>query len=191
MAVAEDKFRKFQENEKIYNVEVQTEYLVKNIAELEIQLIQLRIEKNQLLKSYGNYNNQVILLTENIKEVEKNIYKLKNDTNYTDTPLASIPEKGLKYFRYLRDIKIYEKVLEFLVPQLENARFEERKTASELQLLDRAAPEDYKSKPKRASIVIVSLFLSLITSVLFFLIKDYLAKNIKHIENIFSLKPLS
>ena len=72
---------------------------------------------------------------------------------------------------------IREKILEFIVPQLEDARLEEQRNITGLQLLDRALPQDYKAKPKRIIVVFVFIFLSIIISVLMILIRDFINHN--------------
>jgi uncharacterized protein involved in exopolysaccharide biosynthesis len=76
-----------------------------------------------------------------------------------------------------RDVKVYNKVLEFLIPQLENARIEEIKTASDIQLIDAAIAEDYKAKPKRIAVIFTITFLFFILFLLIILLHNYYLEN--------------
>lgn len=63
---------------------------------------------------------------------------------------------GFDNLRLLRDVKYYETIYEMLAKQFELAKIDEAKDSAVLQVMDRAIEPDRKSKPKRASIVMVS-----------------------------------
>lgn len=182
--------KRYQEKHQLYDIEVQAEQLIKNISELKLEAISMDVKRKQLQKKYGKNNNEVVTLTQTVDEIKSNIERIKGDTTFVDLPLKQIPQKGMQYVRYLRDLKIYNELLTYLIPQLENAKLEETKKTSDLQLLDIAVPEDYKSKPKRATIVIITLFLTNILLALFFAFKEQKKRHHALLKIIFSDKEL-
>ncbi len=175
---AEKKFTEFQVQNKIFDVEVQFEALIKQITELEIQKMKFEIELKYLEKSMSKADQQVQALKLKVQVLADKINELKYGAHGSDFSLNTIPDKAVKYFNLYRDVEILNKVLEFLVPQLENARIQEGKTAADIQLLDKAVPEDYKAKPKRIAIIFTAVFLSIIISVLIALIyENYIVRD--------------
>jgi uncharacterized protein involved in exopolysaccharide biosynthesis len=67
-----------------------------------------------------------------------------------------LPEKGLEYLRKMRDVQYYQTLFELLAKQYELAKAQEAGEAGPIQVLDRAAPPDKKSKPYRLLIVLLA-----------------------------------
>ncbi len=183
---AEEKMKKFQLNNKVYSLDDQVKLVIQNISELEAQRIQLAIQKEYLESSGAKNTVEYQALINKIIILNKSINSLKTKSEYIDVPLEDLPLKGLEYIRILREIKIREKILEFVVPQLENARMQEFRISSTLQLLDSAVPQDYKSKPKRIVIVFVVTFFAFTFSILFLLIKAFIRNNRRSLTQVFN-----
>ena len=82
--------------------------------------------------------------------------------------MGKAPAAGVEYLRKYRDVKYYETLFELLAKQFEIAKIDESKSATLVQVLDTALPPEKKSKPKRALIVVITIFLSF-TFLLFFI----------------------
>jgi uncharacterized protein involved in exopolysaccharide biosynthesis len=89
-------------------------------------------------------------------------------------PFQKIPEYGVKYVRLYRDIKLQELLLEFILPQYEQARIQEAKDTPTIQVIDEAVLPIRKSKPKRALIVLFSVLFAFTASTLYVLWKERL-----------------
>ncbi|MFO7891950.1 MAG: GNVR domain-containing protein [bacterium] len=57
-------------------------------------------------------------------------------------------------------------MLEYLAPQYEQAKIQEMKDVPTIQVIDWATRPEWKSKPKRAYIVILSFLISFMVSIL-------------------------
>ena len=79
---------------------------------------------------------------------------------------------GLDNLGRLRDVKYYEFLYELLAKQYELAKIDEAKDATIIQVMDRAIEPDWKSKPKRAQIVIFSSLLALLACILWVFIRE-------------------
>ena len=84
--------------------------------------------------------------------------------------LNDVPDLGLKYARLYREVMLQEKILEFLLPQYEQAKIQEAKDTPTVQVLDEAVIPVKRVKPKRAFFVLfcgaLSLFVSICTILL-------------------------
>lgn len=176
----------FQVSNQIYEAETQLKLLIEKIAELEIDKIQTEIELQYLKENLYNDNSRVNAFKTKVGVIKKKIDELKFGNNATEISLNEMPEKVVKYLNLYRDVTILNTVLEFLVPQLEQAKLQEIKKGSDLQLLEIAVPEDYKSKPKRLAIIFTITFLSLIFSILYFIMIDRFRKEKLFLNEIFN-----
>ncbi|MBL7086576.1 MAG: hypothetical protein ISS28_05715, partial [Candidatus Cloacimonetes bacterium] len=77
-----------------------------------------------------------------------------------------------KYARLQRKVVYFSKLLEYLGPQFEQAKIEEARDISTIQVIDKAQRPEWKSKPKRAHIVIIALILSFAISIIWITIRQ-------------------
>jgi uncharacterized protein involved in exopolysaccharide biosynthesis len=75
--------------------------------------------------------------------------------------MERIPDLAFSYRRLERDVQIKEKIYALLQMELHRARSEEAKNEPEIQLLDKAIPADFKSKPAIRWYLLGFLFLSI------------------------------
>jgi uncharacterized protein involved in exopolysaccharide biosynthesis len=81
--------------------------------------------------------------------------------------LAGIPQTGLTSLRLYRDAITYEKMLEILLPMLEQAKINEQKDIPVLLVLDKAIPPERKVKPQRMLIILSVTTIWLMFSIAF------------------------
>lgn len=122
-----------------------------------------------------------------IKELE---YKLKSirskyDEYLTGNPLipdfTKVPDLEMNIVKMQRSIDYYTKLIEYLGPQYEQSKIDEKKDVPTLQVLDSAVRPERKARPKRALIVIITGFISGILLSGFYIIKD----NINQIDDVY------
>lgn len=177
LAQLEDSMRVFQISSKMIQFDVQTKISFETIGKLEAKKQEYKIQIDYL-KKYGT-EDYALLRELQLKHdvVQKNINNLiLNGENYL-LALDNVPTQGLEYFRLFRDIQIQQKIVEILLPMLENARMEEHKKTANLQLLDSPFIPQYKAKPKRLKYMIILTFLLFSFEMLFFSIKESYQKN--------------
>ena len=68
-----------------------------------------------------------------------------------------MPDVALDYLRLTREVEIQSKLKAFLLPTYEQAKLDESKQSLLYVVLDSAIPPMRKSRPKRASILIMTL----------------------------------
>ena len=84
------------------------------------------------------------------------------------------PEIGIEYFRLFREIELQAKILEFLLPQYEQAKISESREKGDLYILDAASVPEKKFKPKRSFLVLGWMFISFVLLYLFILSIEWL-----------------
>lgn len=78
-----------------------------------------------------------------------------------DRQLGSLPETGLELARLVRDVKTHEAVFALLTAQYEEARIDEARDITSVDVLDPPTPPERKIRPRRAIMVISAFLLSL------------------------------
>ena len=120
---------------RISAVDVQLEVMKNFLTEDHLDLIRLRLEKEQLKR-------QVHLL-ESGKEGKG---MLPGDNLHP--AFVTVPVLGLAYAKLLRDVKVQETLYTLLSTHYEQARLAEARDTPTVQVLDLAKPPIRKSKPK-------------------------------------------
>jgi uncharacterized protein involved in exopolysaccharide biosynthesis len=162
LRVAEDSLRTFQEKTGMMISPEQTEGL-SSIASLYAAKAKKEIEI-AVLERTGAANDQMLqLLRLEVAELDRKVQKF--------------PAIGLGSLRLYRDVIIQQKIMELLVPMVEQARIEERRDTPVLLVLDRARAAERKSKPQRTLILLIISTLTVLTLVpLAFLFDGLLAR---------------
>ena len=170
---AEDEFRNFQEKYGTISLPEQTLAAIEAAAGLEAEKISKEIEIGVLRQTVGNDHYLLVKSLAELREIEKKYRELDTGKDGMEAglfpPFKKIPEYGVEYARLYREIKLQELLLEFLLPQYEQAKIQEAKDTPTIQVIDYAVLPIKKVKPKRALIVIFSVLFSLILSTLYFI----------------------
>ncbi|MBN2104492.1 hypothetical protein JW835_10680 [bacterium] len=170
LQTAEEALKKFQEIHGTVALPEQTVATVSAAAELEAQILEKEIELN-ILKTYVDTTHTKYLNVLNelnqLRKMRVDINKkpnieIQNNEKNVLLPLELVPELGLEYFRLYREVKIQETILEFIMPQYEQAKIQESKDTPTIQVLDKAVKPDRRIQPKRALIVIISGFMCIV-----------------------------
>ena len=147
--------------------EVEIGVLQRSVGPTHSELIKAQNELTELEKKYNEFESrQGSLLDHDRYEIEKDLF----------LPLNDLPDLGLQYIRLYREVVLQETIMEFLLPQYEQAKIQEVKDTPSLQVLDKAVTPIRKHRPKRAIIVVFFSFLSLILSSAYVITKPGLLK---------------
>lgn len=177
---AEDSLAKFQENTKIYLAEDQIKATIGAYSSLEAELAKSEIENSinkKLLGENDIITKNSILMVEQLRR-KLNSFKSKNE-NEILLNLDSLPSGAKEYARLFRNVKIYNAMLEFVTPLLEQARFEEQKDVPILQVIDYGIAPEKRAYPKR---VITAIAITIIIELLL-LFYMYFMQRIKSTTN--------
>jgi tyrosine-protein kinase Etk/Wzc len=174
LASAEDSLRTFQERFGLLDAENQMKATVEAYAKLDGEVLAKQVESDILSKIYGNNSPQVENAKVVAREYQNKIEALKRGSAQSSVlmNLNSLPKKALEYFRLYRSVKLYTKMLEFVVPLYEQAKFDERKDVPILQVIDKAVPPEKKSFPPRSVLSLVIAFSATMAMLIALLVKE-------------------
>ena len=171
LADIEEALRVFQEKYGAISLPDQTIAAIEVAASLKAEIISKEIEIGVLQQMVGSGHSDYTRAVAELLELEKGYRFFEigdgKDEGGLFPPFEKIPEYGLEYARLYRDIKLQEILLEFLVPQYEQAKIQEAKDTPTIQVLDEAVLPIRKTKPKRALVVILAVLLSFIVSIFY------------------------
>lgn len=184
---AEEALKLFQNNHGIVSIENQVQSTITLISELQARIVSKQIEMEILKKNYGENNSGVISIGEELKTLKRKLSDLKNCYDEDGLPadsermnlilqVDSIPDLSLQYARLYRNVLLQEKILEFILPQYEQAKIQEMKDTPTVQVLDKAVPPIKRVKPRRGLLVLACGLLTFIISILFVFSVDHIQR---------------
>ncbi len=155
---SEDSLKKHQEMSGLLDVKTQLPEILTLYSTLESDLIAKRIHLAVLENLYGSTSQQVQELKITISEYEKKLDKLRREGGEHNSILAinKIPQKYIEFLRLYRQVTINNQLLEYLVPLYEQAKIDEKRDYSTLQVIDYAIPPAKKSFPPRTLLSFIS-----------------------------------
>lgn len=163
----ENKISDFMENNNIINIEGQLTEEVEKAADMQARImaeeVELDVMKTRLTSSETIVNSEVGL---KILKDKYDEFFSHPGTGGAFISLDNVPEIQKKYSRLKRKEVYFSKLLEYLAPQYEQAKIQELRDVPTIQVIDWATRPEWKSKPKRAYIVILSLLVSFMVSIL-------------------------
>jgi len=154
----EEAFRDFQKEKGFVIIPNEVQSGMRSVGELYAQKTLLELDVNFLLQTVGPENS---ILKQ--KQLELRLLNEK---------VSDIPDLGLEHLRLFRSISVQSKILEVLIPLLEQARLEEKRETPSVAVLDVAVPAEKKAKPKRMIMVAVAGFSSLILTAFFYALRE-------------------
>ena len=173
LKLSEDSLRKFEDKNKILELGSQTKATIETYAKMESELAEKQVESSIMQKLYGTDapNARNIKVEAEVFQDKLNKMKTGKDGSSLLLTLQNIPLQTTALYRLLRNVEINSKLLEFLVPLHEQAKFDEQKEMPIFQVIDYANPPEKRAYPHRtiASLVIGLGFSFL--AILFILIK--------------------
>lgn len=185
---AEEEYKAFQEKYGAISLPDQTAALITTTAELKAQIIAKEVEVSVLKNFVSSTHPELAKIQIELNELNSKYSELceGTDRNQNTTgkagniflPIADMPMIGLQYMRLFRELTIQVKLLEFLLPQYEQAKIKELQDTPTVQVLDSAIKPERKSSPKRMVIVLIAGLLS----VLLFAIGVYIAVKLEYIR---------
>ncbi len=166
----EDSLVIYQNESGILLAEDQAKSSFEVYSQLEAELAAKQIESSVMIKLYGEESPNVTGIKLSVEELEKKLADLKSgkDGSQLLLSLNNLPEKTMQYLRHFRDVTIYNKMLEFIIPLYEQSKLEEQKQMPMLQVIDEPVLAEKKSYPPR------TLFALIFTSVIMFFVIAYI-----------------
>jgi tyrosine-protein kinase Etk/Wzc len=149
------------EQKGLVAVDAQSRAVVGTVERLRAEVAAKQIQLEAMRTFATTRNPDSVRLKQEITSMQSELARLESGVSGNKHARGeSDAPAGLENVRLLRETKFLESMVELLTKQFEAAKIDEAQDAAVIQVVDRAMPPDYKSKPKRALIVVLTTLLA-------------------------------
>src|SRR3989442_1232343 len=159
---AERTLRHFEELNRAVVLQDQTRAAIDAAARLKAEMMAAEVQLQVIRNFATDANPDTVALRRRIEEMKRQLARMQygedalgrqgtsGDGNRGDfyVPPARLPEVGLELTRLVREVKVQETLVTLLTQQLEQVKIAEARDMPMVQVLDRAVPAIYPSKPR-------------------------------------------
>jgi uncharacterized protein involved in exopolysaccharide biosynthesis len=174
LTILQDSLMHFKEITKAVSITDQIAAMLEVTSKIEAQILSNDIKLEVLHSSLGSEHpavSQLMITNQLLQKKFDNI--VSGDDNGLFFGLSQLPELSRDYANFLRSLGIQTKLFEYVFPQYENARIQEKRETANVQVLDNARVPERKFKPQRKKIVVISCLVSLIVTLIAVLLIEY------------------
>jgi uncharacterized protein involved in exopolysaccharide biosynthesis len=147
-------------------VDAQGRSMIEVTARLRAQISAKEVQLGAMRTFAAEGNPELQRTQQELEALRRELGRVEGSSPVAEGKKDASGSTGLDNLGRLRDVKYYEFLYELLAKQYELAKIDEAKDATVIQVMDKAAEPDRKSKPRRSLIVLLSAFLALFASVL-------------------------
>jgi uncharacterized protein involved in exopolysaccharide biosynthesis len=167
----EEELVQFQKKHRMLDVEEQGKATISTGVSIEARYMTARTSLEIARKTFSEDHPRVRELKVQLEQMDKVRQEMTNG-RVSDflLPFGESQDLGLEYLRLKREFEIQQAILEFMVPQYEQAKFEESKNTPNVQVLDPAVTPEKRIFPKRRKMVQVAFAASFVAACAFVLL---------------------
>ena len=165
VSIIKDDLKKAEDSLKIYQQDygvapdVIAKYATTAELQLETEIKQEEIKLDLLRKILTPDQSDIRIQEDKIVLLKNQLSEIKNSPdNKSNLRLKNTPDIIMNYFRLSRNLEIQNKLLIYIVPLFEQAKIDENKDTPTVLVLDPPFVPEKKVKPKRMTLIIMSLF---------------------------------
>lgn len=171
---------KFQENNKVLEIEEQTKAIVLQANQLATELAKAEVELN-ITKNLYSDNAQTVKTLEESYNILKNQFNKIQTGGLTSTdnfsiPLNKVPKLIREYTNLIREQKLYEQILVYLRTIYYQEAIQEKKDVPQIDILDWGLIPYKHTFPSYKMIFAFTLLLELFVALIYLLFKTQLQK---------------
>jgi len=154
-------------------VDAQGRSMIEVTARLRAQISAKEVQLGSMRTFAAERNPELQRTQEELQALKRELGRVEGSSPIAATGgREKSDNSGLGNLSRLRDVKYYEFLYELLAKQYELAKIDEAKDATIIQVMDKAIEPDWKSKPKRALIVIFTTLVAGFLAVIWAFIKE-------------------
>ena len=187
---AEEELRTFSEKSGVIQLASQVSTMIAYVATLRAEIDGREVQIQGLKKQATPFNFDVVRLETEVNSLKE---KLKEAERQVDKacigdvclPTSKVPELGVKYIRFYREVRYQETLYEVLCKLVELARLDAAKNISvaRVQFVDRAIPPEKKSKPQRLLITLIVGMATFFLLIIYVFVREYWDRNLQEADN--------
>ena len=178
LAQSQEKLSEFKIKNKAYNISSQVNYVLQVVSQYRAEILALEKEREVLSMNNGNLFSSIRIINKKIDILEKKLVEMETNDK-SDIFIGLTNSLNLSNVLQIleKDVMTYRTLVEMLRDQLAHTEVKEQKSYTNVYLVDKARPAEYKSKPKRALVVLAIVF-TYMTSFLLYLVLKFLYNNL-------------
>ena len=171
LAKAEIVARQALEHGGLVKVDDQGRAMVETTARLRAQIAVKEVQIGAMRTFAAERNPDLRFAQQEVESLKRELAKIEGSSGIKGVGGES-GGKGIDNLSLLRDLKYNETIFELLAKQYELAKIDEAKDSAVVQVMDKAIEPDFKSKPKRSLIVILTALVAGFFAILWVFIKE-------------------
>ena len=165
---ARSELQAVQERYGIVELPAMAQGMMQSLADSRAEEVQAEVQYQALLSELGPENPQTQAAKSALDAARAAKNRLLGGGDAVmPVPLRNLPSVANEYARTYQEVLIQQAIIEGSRPLLEQARFDEERERTAVQVLDEAVPPARKSRPRRSFIVISSTVAGFMLAVLF------------------------
>ncbi len=184
---AKIKLKEFQEKHGIFDIELYAKQLAEHISELQLQLIQAKINYQVKVEEYNQLGTvtqrELKVFKENINIIERELERLKNSSEESKVAYNDLPSLNIKYMEEFTNVKSLTYIYEQLRLLYNTAKLSIDKDTEAFIVVNKPEIAEQKLYPFRSRMVLIFTVLFFFIAILFCFIIDFFERAFKNDED--------
>lgn len=155
---AQESLKKFQDENKMFTLEEYAKSIVERMTKLQTEKFSTEVSmqtQDRLMQSFGSMPELIKLEALKVAEATR-IKAINDEISVTQTAMESLPNLALEFARLRVALSVKEKLFTMITEQHELAKIAIADESSAFDIIDSPLVPELKSKPKRATMVILA-----------------------------------
>lgn len=155
---AQESLKKFQDENKMFTLEEYAKSIVERMTKLQTEKFSTEVSmqtQDRLMQSFGSMPELIKLEALKVAEATR-IKAINDEISVTQTAMESLPKLALEFARLRVALSVKEKLFTMITEQHELAKIAIADESSAFDIIDSPLVPELKSKPKRATMVILA-----------------------------------
>lgn len=155
---AQESLKKFQDENKMFTLEEYAKSIVERMTKLQTEKFSTEVSmqtQDKLMQSFGSMPELIKLEALKVAEATR-IKAINDEISVTQTAMESLPKLALEFARLRVALSVKEKLFTMITEQHELAKIAIADESSAFDIIDSPLVPELKSKPKRATMVILA-----------------------------------
>jgi tyrosine-protein kinase Etk/Wzc len=161
---AEDAMKAFQEKTGVVRLDTQADAAITGMSSLKAQIAAKEVQIRAMKTYSTDQNPDLVMAREELSGLNDQLKRLeaRGGEGGVTVPAGSIASTGAEYLRLARDLKFNETLYSLLMSQYQAAKLDEARDAVVIQVLDKAAPPEFRVKPNRKMMIVSGAVIGII-----------------------------
>ena len=175
---AQESLKKFQDENKMFTLEEYAKSIVERMTKLQTEKFSTEVSmqtQDRLMQSFGSMPELIKLEALKVAEATR-IKAINDEISVTQTAMESLPKLALEFARLRVALSVKEKLFTMITEQHELAKIAIADESTSFDIIDSPLVPELKSKPKRATMVILAGLLAGVIGVLSSFLIEFIQK---------------